>query len=83
MSEEEKETFETAYAKLEQIVQKLETGNVELEAALELFKEGCRLTEFCRVQLDTAELTLKDIQEEKVDPQEQLDRDLNSRLNED
>jgi exodeoxyribonuclease VII small subunit len=51
----EKLAFEEAMARLEEIVGKLETGEVPLEQALSLFEEGVRLSRLCREKLDEAE----------------------------
>jgi exodeoxyribonuclease VII small subunit len=47
--------FETALKRLEEIVKKLESGELSLDTALELFEEGVRLSRFCNVTLDQAE----------------------------
>ena len=52
-------SFEEAYKKLEETVEKLEAGNLPLEEALALYEQGMALAKQCGVQLDQAELTLK------------------------
>lgn len=52
-------SFEEAYNKLEETVQKLEAGNLPLEEALALYEQGMILARHCGVQLDNAELTIK------------------------
>jgi exodeoxyribonuclease VII small subunit len=47
--------FETALKRLEEIVRKLENGELSLDSALELFEEGIRLSRFCHARLDSAE----------------------------
>ena len=47
--------FETALKKLEDIVKKLESGDLSLDSALELFEEGIKLSRFCHAQLEQAE----------------------------
>ena len=47
--------FETALKKLEEIVKKLETGELSLESALALFEEGIKLSRFCHTKLEEAE----------------------------
>ena len=47
--------FEAALARLEQVVDRLEQGDLELEASLEAFEEGVRLSRRCASQLDAAE----------------------------
>ena len=48
-------TFEAALARLEQIVAKLDAGDLPLEEALELFGEGSELSKFCSSILEQAE----------------------------
>jgi exodeoxyribonuclease VII small subunit len=50
-----KERFEDALNKLENIVSKLEEGDIPLEESLKLFEEGIRLSRFCNQKLDEAE----------------------------
>lgn len=47
--------FESALKKLEDIVKKLETGDLPLDSALELFEEGIKLSRFCHTRLEQAE----------------------------
>ncbi len=56
MTTKEKEmNFEKALAELEQIVGKLEKGNLALNESLALFEKGVKLTRFLRAELDKAE----------------------------
>ena len=48
-------SFEAALARLEEVVDRLEAGDLELEAALASFEEGVRLTRQCAEQLGAAE----------------------------
>lgn len=50
-----KEKFEEAFSKLEEIVRKLESGNMSLEESLKAFEEGVRLSRVCSERLDEAE----------------------------
>ena len=56
--------FEEAFKRLEDIVTKLESGDLSLEESMTLFEEGITLTETCRSRLEAAEqkiqLLLKD-----------------------
>ena len=52
-------TFEEALTQLEEIVTKLENGDIALEESIELFKKGIELTKLCKGKLDTAETQLK------------------------
>ena len=44
--------FEEAMGALEQIVRQLESGNVPLDEALDKFKEGMELSQFCNENID-------------------------------
>ena len=48
-------TFETAIARLEEIVRMLEGGSAPLDTSLALFEEGVALVKLCNQRLDTAE----------------------------
>jgi len=48
-------SFETSLGELEKIVEKLESGDLPLEASLELFEKGIKLSRECRACLATAE----------------------------
>ncbi|MCD6560577.1 MAG: exodeoxyribonuclease VII small subunit [Deltaproteobacteria bacterium] len=47
--------FEDAMKKLEEIVQNLESGDLPLEDALNVFEEGTKLSKFCSSKLEEAE----------------------------
>ena len=47
--------FEDALSKLEEIVEKLERGELSLEESLAAFEEGIKLSRVCSGQLDAAE----------------------------
>ena len=49
-------TFEKSMARLEEIVKRMENGDVSLEESLELFQEGTALVASCGKQLDEAEM---------------------------
>lgn len=50
-----KESFEKALKRLEEIVNKLESGNLPLDESLKIFEEGVKLSRFCTKKLDEAE----------------------------
>ena len=54
-------TFEQSMDRLEEIVRKIEQGNVPLEEALKLFEEGTKLVDSCSALLDKAELKVLEI----------------------
>ena len=47
--------FETALKRLEEIVKKLEGGDLSLDSSLELFEEGIQLSRLCHTKLGQAE----------------------------
>ena len=49
-------TFEEKMARLEEIVNALERGEVSLEESLKLFQEGTQLAKDCGTILDNAEM---------------------------
>lgn len=51
-------TFAEAMAELEQVVRKLEQGEVQLEEAIDLYKKGMELSHFCHEKLQNAEKQL-------------------------
>jgi exodeoxyribonuclease VII small subunit len=48
--------FEESLKRLEEIVRRMEQGNVPLEESLKLFEEGTALAAGCSARLDEAEL---------------------------
>ena len=48
-------TFEEAIARLEQIIDELENGELNLEESLKLFEEGIALARHCNAKLDEAQ----------------------------
>lgn len=67
MSEETMQ-FEEAMNQLEQVVKQLETGDVPLEDAIELYKQGMQLSAFCQHKLQHAEeqfMTMMNDQDEE------------------
>ena len=53
--------FETALERLEQLVGRLEGGDLELEDALAAFEEGVRLTRHCAGRLEDAERRIEEL----------------------
>jgi exodeoxyribonuclease VII small subunit len=52
-------SFESGLVELEQIVKEMESGDLPLERALELYEKGMRLSENCRKQLEAAETRIE------------------------
>ena len=49
----QKMSFEQALARLQEITEKLESGEEGLDASMKLFEEGAKLTVFCRKKLES------------------------------
>lgn len=47
--------FEQALTRLEEIVKKLESGNVTLDESIEIYQEGITLSKYCSNMLEEAE----------------------------
>ena len=62
---ENKVTFESALARLEEIVRAMESGSAALDSSLSLFEEGIGLVKFCTKALDTAEQKVKILQKDE------------------
>lgn len=59
MNEEKSKSFERSIERMEAIVKRMEQGDVPLEEALGLFREGTQLVQTCTEALDKAELEVK------------------------
>lgn len=59
------QNFESSLAKLEEIVDKLESNDLPLDEALALFKEGVKLNKFCGEKLKTAQEEVKQVVEQE------------------
>lgn len=57
----EKLSFEAAYAELEELVLKLDTGDLPLEESVKLFERGRKLAIYCQGLLDEAELRVNQL----------------------
>lgn len=58
-------SFEEMIAELEQITNKLETGDAPLDEAMALFEKGMKLSAKCQSQLEQAEQKIKVLTEGK------------------
>ncbi|MCM3571817.1 MULTISPECIES: exodeoxyribonuclease VII small subunit [Mesobacillus] len=61
MADEKKLSFEQAMDQLENIVEKLEEGDVPLEEAISFYKEGMELSKLCHDKLKNVEEQLAQI----------------------
>lgn len=57
--------FEAALARLEEIVQELEKGDLPLEQSLKLFEEGIKLSRICNSRLEEAERKVEILMKDK------------------
>lgn len=55
-------SFEDAFANLEEVVRKLETGGLSLDEATQLFESGMKLATKCNEILSSAELKITRLQ---------------------
>jgi exodeoxyribonuclease VII small subunit len=64
-------SFETAFAELETIIGKLESGELSLEESVTLFERGRKLSEHCQNLLDKAELRVNQLTSDgRIEPLE-------------
>ena len=60
-------SFEKSVQELDSIVEKMESGELNLEQSLELFERGVKLTRECRKILDDAEKKIEKLLESTND----------------
>ena len=60
-NKDEELNFSQALQQLETLLAQLESGEIELEEAMELFEQGCALAERCREMLANAEQRLEEL----------------------
>lgn len=58
-------SFENALKELEQIAEKLESGNLSLEKSIELFERGIKLSKLCNDMLEEAEGKIEMLQKKQ------------------
>jgi exodeoxyribonuclease VII small subunit len=73
MAGKKKMTFESALARLDEIVRAMENGQAMLDESLSLYEEGIQLIQFCSKALDDAEQKVKILQ--KGDAGELIEKD--------
>ena len=54
-------SFEQAYAELQGVIEKLESGDLSLEESVTLYEKGRQLSTRCQTLLDSAELRIKQL----------------------
>ncbi len=66
MGETEELSFEAALLRLEEIVARLDDGELSLEEAIAHFQEGNRLREYCERKLSEAESQIEELLQEDL-----------------
>ena len=61
MAKEKNNNFEVNLKKLEGIVDKLESGNIDLEESVRLYEEGMKIKKICDKKLKDIEMQIKKI----------------------
>ena len=56
-------SFEQALAKLEDIIQQMESGKAPLESLVNHYQTGVKMLKLCREKLSSAEMKIKEVQE--------------------
>jgi exodeoxyribonuclease VII small subunit len=64
MSEER--TYESAVARIEEIIRRLDSGDAGLRETLDLVKEGRDLVEYCAAELDAVSTGLEELRLEEL-----------------
>jgi exodeoxyribonuclease VII small subunit len=59
-------TYESAVARLEEIIRRLDSGEAGLRETLELVREGRDLVEYCAAELDAVSHGLEELRLEEV-----------------
>lgn len=67
--------FEDALASLEQIVERMEKGDLPLEQSLEAYQQGVKLAQVCQQRLDQVEQQVQVLQGELMRPLAEIDTD--------
>ncbi len=57
-------SFAEALQQLNETLEKLETGDISLNEAIDLYEHGMALSKYCQSQLDGAELRVKRLNED-------------------
>lgn len=68
LSDQPAASFEKAMALLEQLVEKMESGALPLEASLDAYKRGAELVKYCAAQLERVEQQVKLLEGEMLTP---------------
>lgn len=66
----EKDSFEAEMAKLEKLVDSLESGTVSLDELVTKYEEGMRLLKSCQTSLQAAELRIEQLGKKSSDAEQ-------------
>ena len=61
-------SFESAMAELEQLVAKMESGELPLEESVAAYKRGSELVQYCAAQLERVEKQVKVLEGDMLKP---------------
>lgn len=67
-SDQPSASFEDAMAELEQLVAKMESGELPLEASVAAYQRGSELVKYCAVQLERVEKQVKVLEGDMLKP---------------
>ncbi len=59
-------TYESAVARIEEIIRRLDSGEAGLRETLDLVKEGRRLVEYCATELEAVSSGLEELRLEEL-----------------
>jgi exodeoxyribonuclease VII small subunit len=66
MTSEPARTYESAVARVEEIIRRLDSGDAGLRETLELVREGRELIEYCAAELDAVSQGLEELELDKL-----------------
>ena len=61
-AEEKKPTYEEAFAELEKLVAKMESGNLTLDESIKAYERGTEIIKFCETELARYDEIIKKLQ---------------------
>ena len=56
-------SFEEALANLEEIIQRMESGEAPLDSLITNYQTGVKMLKLCREKIESAEMNIKEVQE--------------------
>ena len=56
-------SFEQALVNLEEIIQRMESGEAPLDSLVTNYQNGIRMLKFCRKKIESAEMKIRKVQE--------------------